>query len=62
MMAILTGPLSILCFLLAFLCFRRQFHKQAIVIAGFAIFFLVLTIVMAWAGYYTWSALDSGAV
>lgn len=62
MMAILTGPLSILCFLLAFLCFRRNFHKQALVIGGFAIFFFILTMIIAWAGYYTWSALDSGVI
>jgi len=62
MMAILTGPLSLLCFHLAFICLRRNFKKHAFVIGGFAIFFFVLTLIMAWAGYYTWSALESGAV
>jgi len=62
MMAFLTGPLSILCFLLTFLCFRRNFYKQAFVLGGFAIFFFVLTMIIAWAGYYTWSALGSGVV
>jgi len=62
MMAILTGPLSLLCFYLAFLCLRRNFKKHAFVIGWFAIFFFALTLIMAWAGYYTWAALDSGAV
>jgi hypothetical protein len=62
MMAVLTGPLSLLCFYLAFLCFRRDFRKHAFVIGGFAIFFFALTLIIFGAGYYTWVALDSGAV
>ncbi len=62
MMAVLTGPLSLLCFYLAFLCLRRNFRKHAFAIGGFAIFFFALTLAIAVAGYYSWVALDSGAV
>lgn len=62
MMAILTGPLSLFCFYLAFLCLQRNFRKHAFVIGGFAVFFLALTLIIFGAGYYTWIAFDSGAV
>lgn len=60
MMALVTGPLSLLCFYLAFLCYRRKFRKQAFVIGGFATFLLVLTVLIFGAGYYAWIALDTG--
>ena len=60
MMAVLTGPLALLCFYLAFICFRKDFRKQALVIGGFAVLFFALTLIIAGAGYYTWIALDSG--
>ncbi|SHJ19744.1 hypothetical protein SAMN02745165_01778 [Malonomonas rubra DSM 5091] len=62
MMAILTGPLALLCFYLAVICFRRNFKKQAYVIGGFAVFFFALTLIMVGAGYYTWASLDAGAI
>ncbi len=62
MMAFLTGPLSLFCFYLAYVCLRRNFRKHALVIGGFAVFFFALTVIIFWAGYYTWAALESGAV
>jgi hypothetical protein len=58
MMVLLTGPLSLLCFYLAYLCFRRDFRKQALVIGGFAMFFMFLSVVLIGAGYYTWLSLE----
>lgn len=62
MMVILTGPISLLCFYLAFLCLRRNFRKHALILGGFAFFFLVLSVIILGAGYYTWQALDNGSV
>lgn len=62
MMVILTGPISLLCFYLAYLCLRKNFRRHALILGGFAIFFLVLSVVLVGAGYYTWLALDSGSV
>jgi len=62
MMAILTGPLALLCSYLAYICFRRDFKKQALVIGGFAVFFFALTLIMVGAGYYTWASFEAGGI
>ena len=62
MMAVLTGPLCLLCFYLSYLCVRVDCRKQAIVLGGFALFFLALTVGIFYAGYISWSAFESGAV
>ena len=59
MMVILTGPISLLCFYLSYLCFRRKFHKHALVIGGFALFFFILSVVILGAGYYTWLSVEA---
>lgn len=59
MMVILTGPLCLLCLFLAYRCYRIDYHKQTLVLGGFAFFFLILTIVFVGAGYYAWEALNN---
>ena len=62
MMAILTGPLCLLCIYLSYLCVRNRSRKHALVLGGFAFFFLVLTIGLFYAGYYTWAVFEAGGV
>lgn len=62
MMVILTGPISLLCFYLSVLCLRRKYHKHALVLAGFALFFLFLSVAILGAGYYTWLSLEAETV
>jgi len=59
MMVILTGPLCLLCLYLAYRCYRIEYHKQTLVLGGFAFFFFILTIVFVGAGYYAWDALKN---
>lgn len=60
MMAILTGPLCLLCFYLSYLCVRNGCRKHALVLGGFAFFLLALTLGIFYAGYYTWVAIEAG--
>lgn len=62
MMAILTGPLCLLCFYLSYLCVRNGCRKHALVLGGFAFFLLVLTVGLFYAGYSTWVAFEAGVV
>lgn len=57
LMVILSAPLCLLCFYLAWLCYRRAFYRQALVLGGFALVFLLFTLGMLGASYYTWEAM-----
>ncbi|WP_303720219.1 hypothetical protein [Malonomonas rubra] len=62
MMLLLTGPICLLCFYLSFLCLRRKFHKHALVLGGVALFFLVLSLALIGAGYFTWLSLNAETI
>jgi len=61
MMVILTGPLYLLCFYLSLLCLRRKFHRHALILGVFAMFFLFLSVVILGGGYYMWLGMDAEA-
>lgn len=61
MMVILTGPLCLLCSYLAFLCFRRDFKKHGLVLSGFALLLLALTVAILGGGYYMWLGMEAEA-
>ncbi len=44
-MMILSIPLALLCFYLAFLTWRRSFHRHALVLAFFGAFFLAVALI-----------------
>lgn len=57
LMVILSAPLGLLCLYLTWLCYRRGFPRQALVLGGFALAFLLFTLAMLGASYYTWEAM-----
>jgi len=57
LMVILSAPLCLLCFYLTYLCYRRGLMKQTLVLGIFAMMFLLFTLSMIGASYYTWEAL-----
>ncbi len=57
LMVILSAPLCLLCFYLTYLCYQRGLMKQTLVLGIFAIMFLLFTLSMIGASYYTWEAL-----
>ena len=61
MMVILSAPLCLLCVYLAWLCYRRAFYKQTLVIGLFALLLLLITVGFIGASVYTWDMLQIGA-
>ena len=57
LMVLLSAPLCLLCLYLTFLCYRRGLMKQTLVLGAFAMMFLLFTLGMIGASFYTWEAL-----
>ncbi len=50
MVALLSGPLAVLCFVLAFLCYRRARYQHTVVLTLIGIVMLAITIGIIGAG------------
>ncbi len=57
MMIILSGPFCLLCFYLAWLCYRKACYKQTVVLGLFGILLLVITFGFIGLSYVTWDGL-----
>ena len=57
MMVIFSGPFCLLCFYLAWLCYRKDCYKQTLVLGAFGFVLLIITVGIVGATYYTWDAL-----
>ena len=58
MMVLLTGPLCLLSFYLAYLCYRSGYLRHTLFLTIFAVFMLLITIGVVGASYFTWQALQ----
>ncbi len=60
MMVLLTGPLCLLSFYLAYLCYRSAYYRHTLFLSLFAVFMLLITLGVVGASYFTWQALQEG--
>ena len=60
MMVVLSAPLSLLCFHLAWLCYRKDCPKPALVSLSFAIMLLLVTVVFVYGSMFAWDNLKDG--
>ena len=58
----LTTPICILCFYLAFICYRKSYYQHTIVLSVFAVFMLVVTLGIIGISYSAWSVIDEELV
>ncbi|MEA3362690.1 MAG: hypothetical protein U9Q61_05405 [Thermodesulfobacteriota bacterium] len=58
MMVILSAPLSLLCFHLAWLCYRKECPKPAWVSLTFAVILLLVSVVTVCGSFYAWDAIQ----
>ncbi len=60
MMVVLSAPLSLLCFHLAWLCYRKDCPKPALVSLSFAIILLLITVGFVGVSMFAWDNLKDG--
>lgn len=54
MMVLLTGPLCLLSFYLANLCYKTAYYRHTLFLTIFAIFMLLISLGVVGASYWTW--------
>lgn len=54
MLILLSGPICLLCFYLAGLCYRRAYYRHTLVLGIFAVLLLIITFGLIGASVYTW--------
>lgn len=58
----LTAPICILCFYLAFICYRKAYYTHTFVLSLLAVFMLVITLGIIGISYSAWSVIDKELV
>ena len=58
----LTAPICILCFYLAFMCYRKAYYTHTVVLSLFAVFMLVITLGIIGVSYSAWNVIDEELV
>lgn len=61
LMLLLFVPLCLLCFYLAFLCYRKAYYRHALALAGIAFFFLLAALGIVGVGLFGLERLQAEA-
>lgn len=59
MLALISGPASLLCVFLAYLCYRKAHYRHMLILSMVAIFMLIFTIGILAAGYLMGVAINA---